>query len=306
MQVERLKEQRRATRLARENAEAAVGLGTSAFAQGNGVAGGEGATLTNGSPAPPGVPAMAGAAVGGADVVFFSGTRATVVGLSSGTGLALNGQAGTVLGFLPGKDRFQLRLDCSGQTINVRKANLEVHRTTEAGGVGGSEAGGVDSSAVGSAGSGVPARVGAADASAACASGGTCGGSGSLGGAEPEAAGTESAEVLSQLASLEEQCDTVSASVAACDAALQRIDYGDVEADEAVAVCGAHASVALASVATLSVRLDEVQIGGSTSDAAREEARARRKALRNRLEAEVHPAMDRLRAALAQARRRVE
>lgn len=265
---------------------------------------------------------MAGAAVGGADVFFFSGTRATVVGLSSATGLALNGQAGTVLGFLPGKDRFQLRLDCSGQTINVRKANLELHSTTEAGGVGGSEAGGVgigvvvgaaggtsggvDSSAAGSAGSGVPARVGAADASAACASGGTCGGSGSLGGAEPEAAGTESAEVLSQLASLEEQCDTVSASVAACDAALHRIDYGDVEADEAVAVCGAHASVALASVATLSVRLDEVQIGGSTSDAAREEARARRKALRNRLEAEVHPAMDRLRAALAQARRRVE
>jgi 1-aminocyclopropane-1-carboxylate deaminase/D-cysteine desulfhydrase-like pyridoxal-dependent ACC family enzyme len=131
-------------------------------------------------------------------------------------------------------------------------------------------------------------------------------GSEAAAGTTPIPAGSEAA-VLSQLLSqLESECDSASASLAACEAALQRIDYGDVEADEAVAACGAAASAALASVARLSVRLDEVEIGGVTCERAREEARIRRKALRTSLEAEVGPTADRLRAALAHARRRVE
>ena len=255
-QVERLKEQRRAARLAREDATAKRS--------------GERQTSAD-------VGTSAARMLGKADRLQQD-SRVLVSGLTSETGALLNGKHGRVVAYLFEKDRFQLEMENSGQVVNLRRENLTPRDGERMNAPTSSSASGVSK--------------------APMASGWE--GAGSTG----HHARDESS-VLSRLQELKAEWNRASVSVNACASALNRVDFEDVEADEVVSAVAVDASDALASVAKLNFGLDALDLDGIGDHDSRQEARARRKALRVQLDEDLGPAADQLRTAIAQAQRRV-
>lgn len=107
-EVEKLKEQRRATRRAREANEKAEASGSS--------------TSTTDAAAP-------------GEARLSSGVRVRVFGLTSEAGKALNGLCGVVVRYLGAKGRYEVAMDSQvGKTINVQPTNLQIVETEQGSG----------------------------------------------------------------------------------------------------------------------------------------------------------------------------
>ena len=185
---------------------------------------------------------------GGADSGLAVGDRVTVDGLTSETGKAINGEAGTLVRFVAESGRWEVRLDNqSERTFNLKSENLsQIVRFKESFNM-------------------------KADAAAPAPA------------APPAAAEGAPSAPFRVLEAAEETVGTLEVELASVRAAFDLIDVEDVEAADELDNVARRGTALVATAGRLQGELDELEFGGLEA-AVRDEARAERRAVHARLE----------------------
>ena len=178
------------------------------------------------------------------------GDRVTVDGLTSETGRAINGEAGTLVRFVAESGRWEVRLDSqSERTFNLKSENLrQIVRFKESFNM--------------KADAAAPAPAPAAP---------------------PAAAEGPPSAPFRVLEAAEETVGTLEVELASVRAAFDLIDVEDVEAADELDNVARRGTALVATAGRLQGELDELEFGGLEA-AVRDEARAERRAVHARLE----------------------
>ena len=189
-------------------------------------------------------------AEGEGDSGFSVGDRVTVDGLTSETGRAINGEAGTLVRFVAESGRWEVRLDSqSERTFNLKSENLsQIVRFKESFNM--------------KADAAAPAPAPAAP---------------------PAAAEGPPSAPFRVLEAAEETVGTLEVELASVRAAFDLIDVEDVEAADELDNVARRGTALVATAGRLQGELDELEFGGLEA-AVRDEARAERRAVHARLE----------------------